>query len=200
MTEFIQSLSSAAPVPGGGGASALIGSIGAALCSMAARLTSGKKRYALYQADIEEALQRSDASMHQLMKLAQKDAEAFEPLARAYGIPKNDPNREAVLESALVRACAAPLEMLEEIDKLSDVLDVLAAKCSRLTVSDVGVAAAALRAAAEGAALNVYINTKGMRNRPDAPEMNRKAAAFIECIVPKCESVYSRVREGLMTS
>ncbi|NLO41248.1 MAG: cyclodeaminase/cyclohydrolase family protein, partial [Ruminiclostridium sp.] len=109
--EFINQLSSKAPVPGGGGASALIGAIGVSLCSMVANLTSGKKKYAEYQQDIEKILEVSQASISRLLALIEKDAEVFEPLSAAYGIPKEDPNREAVLEKALVAACSVPMDI-----------------------------------------------------------------------------------------
>ena len=91
VNDFIKQLSSSSPVPGGGGASALVGGIGVALCSMVANLTSGKKKYEEYQSEIETVLKRTDLSIQYLLDLVEKDAEVFEPLAQAYGIPKDNP-------------------------------------------------------------------------------------------------------------
>ena len=200
MEEFIKQLSSSAPVPGGGGACALVGAVGAALCAMVANLTKGKKKYEEYQAEIETVLERTEGSVQRLLKLIEKDALAFAPLAKAYAIPKDDPGREGVMEDALAAACAVPLEIMEEIEGITDVLEILAEKGTRLALSDVGVAAAALRACAEGAALNVYINTKLMKNRSSAAQSNEKAKAITGSVVFKCEKIYLLVREGLVTA
>ena len=199
LREFMTKLASAEPVPGGGGASALLGGVGVALCSMVANLTTGKKKYAEYQADIDLVLARTDRSLDNMLVLIQKDADVFAPLAQAYGIPKDDPNREAVLESALVAACAVPLEILQAVADIADVLSILAQKGSRLAVSDVGVAAAALQAAAQGAALNVAINTKLMKNRDHAKRQDKKTQELLAAVIPVCQDIYNTVKKGLET-
>ena len=198
--DFIQQLASSAPVPGGGGASALVGGIGVALCAMVANLTSGKKKYLAHQADIEAVLLRTDAAIKRLLALIDEDAGVFEPLSRAYGLPKDEPNRTEIIEEALVTACSVPLAIMGEIGRIADVLDILAQKGSRLAISDVGVAATALRAGIEGAALNVYINTKLMKNRQLAQSLNQQARAMAERVIPVCQTVYAQVMEGLVTS
>jgi len=116
--EFLGELSTDAPVPGGGGASALAGAICSALCSMVASLTTGKKKYAQYQQDIERILKETTELTQTMEQLIQKDADAFEPLSRAYGIPKEDPEREKILEEALRTACSAPMDILREACKI----------------------------------------------------------------------------------
>lgn len=191
--EFINQLSSKAPVPGGGGASALIGAIGVSLCSMVANLTSGKKKYAEYQQDIEKILEVSQASISRLLALIEKDAEVFEPLSAAYGIPKEDPNREAVLEKALVAACSVPMDILKEVSGILDVIVQLTVKGSKLAFSDVGVAASALRSAMESAILNIYINTKMMKDREYALKTNIEAEEILNSGVKTCNEIYRRV-------
>ena len=94
--EFLEELSSSAPVPGGGGASAIVGAMGVALGSMVANLTTGKKKYESVQADIDRILAKADSLCKELAALAQKDAEVFKPLSIAYGLPKNtDEEKEA---------------------------------------------------------------------------------------------------------
>ena len=197
VSDFIKDLSSKDPVPGGGGASALIGAIGVALCSMVANLTFGKKKYAEYQADIDMIISRTSVSIAKLLSLIEKDAEVFEPLSAAYGIPKDDPNRDEILENALVTACSVPMEILKEVANIIDVIEQLAIKGSKLAVSDIGVAASACRAAIEGAIMNVYINTKLMKNRDYAMQLNKEADTIFQDSINRCSTVYQQVIDEL---
>ena len=186
---FVGELSSGAPVPGGGGASALMGAVSAALCSMVANLTTGKKKYAEYQSDIERILGDAARLADEMEALIEKDAEAFEPLSKAYSIPKEEPGRDELLENAL-RIVVKTLEV-------AGIIEELAVKGSRLAISDVGVAAAACRAAACGASMNVYINTKLMKDREYASGMNAKTDAAVAEVVAKCDKAYEAVLGGL---
>ena len=109
MDNFLAVLSSSEPVPGGGGAGALMGATAAALCSMVANLTSGKKKYAEYQSDIERIIRNMNYEIKVFLALINKDAEGFYPLSRAYSIPKDEPGREQTLEQALVLAATYPI-------------------------------------------------------------------------------------------
>lgn len=193
MSEFIKQLSSKSPVPGGGGASALIGALGVSLCSMVANLTSGKKKYAEYQHDIDQILARTQTSTDKLLNLIAKDAEVFEPLSEAYGIPKDNPERDEILERALVRACSVPMDILCEVAGIIDVIEQLSVKGSRLAVSDVAVAASACKCAMESAVMNVYINTKLMKNTEYAAKMNAEAAQMVSDGVDRCGKVYQQI-------
>ena len=197
LLDFLADLSSKNPTPGGGGASALIGAIGASLCSMVANLTSGKQKYAQHQSDIENILSIASQEIPLLIGLIEKDAETFEPLAKAYGIPKEDPDREGILEGALVAACSVPMETLAKMEKIVSLVEELAEKGSRLAVSDIGVAAAACRAAMEGAAMNVYINTKLMKNRERAEKLNAEANGMLESGANRCAAVYQKIAAEL---
>ncbi len=191
--DFIEKLSTKEPTPGGGGASALLGAVAAALASMVAGLTSGKKKYAEYQDDIERIIKNMNFEIKVFLALIDKDAEGFLPLSRAYAIPKDSPEREAVLEQALAVAAQTPFEILKECDKLLSVLDELTVKGSRLALSDVGVAAAACRAAADGAAMNVYANTGLMKKRDYADELNEMTMAYQRRCRDMCDKVYDVV-------
>lgn len=196
-SDFIKELSSKAPVPGGGGASALIGAVGVALCSMVANLTTGKKKYAEYEDDLQIILQRTDKSINSLLNLIKKDAEVFEPLSKAYGIPKEDPNRNEVLEKALIAACSVPMEILREVSEATDIIQQLSIKGSKLAISDVGVAASACRCAMESAIMNVYINTKLMKDREHAGKLNAEAEAMLANGVKICNKIYQQITDGL---
>lgn len=195
--DFIKELSSKAPVPGGGGASALVGAIGVSLCAMVGNLTSGKKKYAEYQEDIERMILMAEASAQTMLGLIKKDAEVFEPLSKAYGIPKDTPGRDEVLEKALILAASAPMEMLDEVTRVIDIIEELELKGSRLAISDVAVAAAACKSALEGAVMNVYINSKLMKNVDYAKELNKKATKMVEDGVGRCQRVYDKISKDL---
>lgn len=197
LNEFTNQLSSAAPVPGGGGASALMGAVSASLCSMVGNLTSGKKKYAEYQADIERIIADAFKLNEDMLALIEKDAEAFEPLAKAYSIPKEEPGRDEILEKALYEAALAPLEIVKKSKEAAALIEELAVKGSRLAISDVGVAASACEACAKGASMNVYINTKLMKNREAASELNKETLALVDECVKICSAAYAEVKGGL---
>ena len=197
LNDFTKELSSGAPVPGGGGASALMGAISASLCSMVGNLTSGKKKYAEYQQDIERIIAEAVSLNERMLSLIEKDAEAFEPLAKAYSIPKEEPGRDGILEKALYEAAMAPLEIVKCSAEVSALIKELVVKGSRLAISDVGVAASACEACAKGAAMNVYINTKLMKDRETAAKLNAETIALVDevCVVSK--AAYDEVKGGL---
>ena len=197
INEFTSQLSSAAPVPGGGGASALMGAVSASLCSMVGNLTSGKKKYAEYQQDIERIIDEAVRLNEKMLTLIEKDAEAFEPLAKAYSIPKEEPGRDEILEKALYEAAMAPLEIVKCSKEVSALITELVVKGSRLAISDVGVAAAACEACAKGASMNVYINTKLMKDREVAAKLNAETIALVDVVSASCKAAYDEVKGGL---
>lgn len=200
-TEFLEELSSKAPVPGGGGASAAVGAFGAALGMMVANLTVGKKKYAAVEEEILAALEELGKLRDRLVALTDRDAQAFEPLSRAYGLPKNTEEekaaREKVMESALYDASVAPLEIMETVLASMDLLEVLGEKGSRLALSDVGVGILFAQAALEGASLNVFINTRIMKDRGRAEELNGRADRMIAEGRGKKERIYSQVLQSV---
>lgn len=198
MELFLEELSSAAPVPGGGGASAAAGAMSAALGSMVGNLTTGKKKYAEYQSEIEEIIVKAGALRDDFKALVEKDAEVFEPLAKAYSIPKEEPGRDEILESCLKTAASAPYEMAVKACETAKILDRLAVIGSRLAISDVGVGATLCRSAAEGAAMNVYINTKLMKDRAYAEDLNGRTLKAVEEVRTSCDKTYETVRKSLM--
>lgn len=197
MKEFINELASKEPTPGGGGASALVGTLAAALLSMVANLTSGKKKYAMYQEDVDRILIYLQEAIEELYSGIKKDEEAFAPLAKAYKIPKEDPKREEIMEKALLAAALTPLELTKKLYELVPVMEELEEKGSSLALSDVAVAAVACKAAMEGAVMNVYINTKSLKNPEIADGLNRKAMEMTQDGGKRCQAVYDRILKKL---
>lgn len=172
VTEFTELLASPAPVPGGGGASALVASIGAALADMVGELTVGKKKYADVEPQLRALMARAQDLRFRLLQCVEKDAEAFEPLSRAYGIPKDDPSRDAVMERCLRTAAEAPLEIFDLCCKAIELQKEFAEKGSKLVASDAATGAALCAGALYGAAVNVKVNTKLMKDRSYAEAIN----------------------------
>ena len=178
--DFAVVLSSREPVPGGGGVAALVGAFGMALCSMAGNLTLGRKKYAAVEVDIRKLLVEGEMVRSRLLELVDEDAAAFEPLSKAYSIPKDEPGRAEILEAATLRACVAPLEMMRCCCRAIDLLEEMLDKGSTMLVSDVGCGALCCRAALESASLNIFVNTKTMKNRTEAEKMDAVADEMLQ--------------------
>ena len=199
--EFLDVLSSKEPVPGGGGASALAGALGNALGQMVANLTIGKKKYALVEDEIKELAERMKGIQGQFSALADQDAKVFAPLAKCYSLPSGTEEEKAykaeVMEARLLDASLVPMEIMEKASEMLEIMDILADKGSRMAVSDVGVGVQFIRTALLGAVMNVYINTKSMKNREKADEMNEKAERLIKEGTEAADRIYQKVLEQL---
>ena len=199
--EFLDVLSSKEPVPGGGGASALAGALGNALGQMVANLTIGKKKYALVEDEIKELAARMKGIQGQFSALADQDAKVFAPLAKCYSLPSGTEEEKAykaeVMEARLLDASLVPMEIMEKASEMLEIMDILADKGSRMAVSDVGVGVQFIRTALLGAVMNVYINTKSMKNREKAEEMNEKAERLIKEGTEAADRIYQKVLEQL---
>jgi len=193
LTQFLDKLATKEPVPGGGGASALAGAIGVALGNMVGSLTVGKKKYAAVEADIIALNEKAEEVRHALCALIEKDAEVFEPLSRAYSIPKDDPTRDEVMAKVLKEASLVPLEIMRNCCKALDLISEYAQKGSVIAISDAGCAAAMCKAALESAALNVYINTKSMKDRELAESMNAEVQEMMDKYCRMASEVYASV-------
>lgn len=199
--DYLEVLASKAPVPGGGGASALGGALAAALGQMVANLTVGKKRYA----DVEEEMQGFLCALNicqmEMTALADKDAEVFAPLAAAYGLPSETEEQKAekdrVMEENLLAASLVPIQIMEKAVGIMAILAEMEQKGSRMAVSDVGVAVQFARTALTGAVMNVYINTRSMKNRERAEELNRQAKELLREGIEKADVIYDRVLKKL---
>jgi formiminotetrahydrofolate cyclodeaminase len=195
--EFVEVLASKAPVPGGGGASALVGAVGMALGNMVGSLTVGKKKYADVEADIIALKEKATALQADFLRLVERDAEVFEPLAKAYGMPRETEEEKAekarVMAIVLKDACSVPMEIMEKCCEAIEIIKEFAAKGSALAISDAGVGAAFCKAALEGASLNVYINTKSMANKEYAAELNAKCDAMLAKYPAMADEIFESV-------
>lgn len=191
--EFAAALAAKTPTPGGGGASAAVGALGAALCSMVANYTVGKKKYAAVEEDVKAILAEADALRSRLLELVDEDSAAFEPLSRAYGIPKDDPGREEVMEQCLRQAAAPPMELLRLSCRAIELHRELLDKGSVMVLSDVGTGAVLCWSALYGAWLNLKVNTKPMADRAYAEGLNAQADELVNKYWKIAEEVYEAV-------
>ena len=191
--EFSERLASAAPVPGGGGASALAGAVGTALAQMVGELTVGKGSFAHVKDELCDRMAQAQDLRVRLLRCVERDAAAFEPLSRAYGIPKDDPRRDEVMERCLKDAAAVPLEIFDLCCEAIELQKVFAEKGSPLVASDAATGAALCAGALYGAAVNVKVNTKLMQDRPYAEAVNAHIDENLERYRALAEETFNTV-------
>ena len=191
--DFAGALASKASVPGGGGAAAMAGALGIALCSMVGNFTVGKKAYAAVEDDVKAMMARAEELRLRLLELVQADALAFAPLSRAYGIPKDDPTRAQVMEEATLNACKAPIEMVRCCADAIGLLWEMLAKGSKMLISDVGCGALLCKAAMESAAMNVFVNTKTLPDRAQAEAIEDEIDDLMDKYVLMADDIAEQV-------
>lgn len=195
--EFAHELASKKPVPGGGGTAALTAALGAALNTMVANFSIGKKKLLDCREKHEELISRGEALREKLVDLVNKDAEAFEPLSRAYAMPAGTDEeikeKEEVLQKCLKEACCAPMETLkctfEAILMHQEIQDI----SSRNIISDVGVGVQCLKAALNSAYLNVLINLCSISDEMYVAEHKEKAEKLVKEGCLAADEVYNKV-------
>lgn len=199
--DWFEELSSGAPVPGGGGASAMGGAAAASLGMMVGNLTVGKKKYAAVEADVKEYMLKLKKLRDEMLVLIEKDAECFKPLAAAYSLPSSTDEekaeKEKVMAEALLTACSVPLEIMEKGLDICLILEELAVKGSVMAISDVAVGVEFVRTAVLGASMNVYINTKSMKDRETAEKYNAHADELNKTVAEKADAVFDKIKETL---
>lgn len=195
--DFAEELASKKPVPGGGGAAAMVAALGAALNTMVANFSYGKKKFIDIKDKHEELIKRGEILRVKLIDLVNKDAEVFEPLSRAYVMPSNTDEEKALknktLQKCLTAACSAPMETLEfSYDAIllhEEILDI----SSKNIISDVGVGVQFLKAALNSAYLNVLINLNSMDDEDYVRGQREKAEEFVDRGTKVADEVYQKV-------
>ena len=139
---------------------------------------------------------RCEQLQAELLDQVAADKEGFLPLARAYGMPKDDPARAEKLAAASADACKTPLHIMELCCRALDAMAVLAEKGSRLAVSDAGCGAAILGGALRAASLNVLVNTKAM-GAAGAP-LNERCLALLAQGEAAADAVFAQVKHDLL--
>ena len=196
LSDFTAQLASAQPAPGGGGAAALTGALAASLAAMAANVTAANPRYAERSDALRSLIDACETQRTTLLALIEADAAGFLPLQKAYAIPRTDPDRAAKLAAAAQTACLAPLAMLEHCAQTALLLTAALETTSPLLRSDVGCAAALCRAAAEAAAMNVFVNT-GLLAPDERTATEARAEHLRATVVQSCAQTADAVFAAL---
>uniref|UniRef100_A0A7C3RLB9 Sugar ABC transporter substrate-binding protein n=1 Tax=Dictyoglomus thermophilum TaxID=14 RepID=A0A7C3RLB9_DICTH len=202
--EFIDLLASKEPAPGGGAAAALVGSIGVALSSMVANLTIGKEKFKDKEELMEEIVEKNEKLQKELLDLIEKDAEAFNKVAEALKLPKNNPEekekRKEILENTLKEASLVPLEVMKKSLEALKILENTLGNSNPNAVSDIGVSALCLKSAIQSAWLNVKINLVSIRDKNFVNEIQRQAESLLEEGIQLADRIYEEVESVLQIS
>lgn len=200
--DYIKALSSSEPIPGGGGATALAGSIGTALGNMVGALTVNKEKFADVKDELKVYMKEAEEIQLILLKLVDKDAAAFRPLVNAYKLPTNTEEERAekdkIMADALEMACTAPMEIMEYCCRAIEICNEFARKGAKVALSDAGVGVVLCKSALQGAALNVFINTRLMKDEKRREELNKKAITMLTEYTVKADTVYAKVYRYLL--
>ena len=196
-TDFVAQLSSKAPVPGGGGVAALAGALGTALGGMVCSLTTGKKKYAEFEEDIQRILARTGELQDRLLRLIDEDAENFYPLSQAYGLPKDTEEQKKVKEETLQKclkvAIQGPAEIMRVCHEAVVLEEELADKGSKLAISDVGCGVLLLKGAIQSAWLNVIVNLNCITDDAYCSALREELVPLMEKDCAVCDAVYEKV-------
>lgn len=200
-SDFAKELAAKKPVPGGGGAAALAGALGAALNSMVANYSLGKKKLLDYEKQHMDILRRGEKLRLDLLELINKDAESFEPLSRAYiMVSETDEEKQAKekeLQKCLKEACSAPLETLRLSYQCILLHEELVDISSKTIISDVGVGVQCLRAALNSAYLNVLINLNSISDEEYVKTNSEASRKLLEDGIKRADAVYEKVTDIL---
>ena len=200
-TEFVTVLASNAPVPGGGGASALVGAIGTALGNMVGSLTVGKKKYAEFEELAQSAQAKALDLKARFVDVMDRDTEAFNVVSAAFGMPKATDEekaaRSAAIQKGLEGCTKTPFEMMELACETLELTQSLLGKTNDSAASDLGVSALSLRSAIQGAWLNVLINVGSLKNKELGEDYRKKGEALLAKALPLADQIYDTVVKSM---
>ena len=199
--EFVDLLASDAPAPGGGSAAALEGALGAALTAMVCSLTIGKKKYAEYEALAAEAQKKAASLKERFVDVMDRDTEAFNVVSAAFGMPKATDEEKAARSAAIqegLKGCTkTPFEMMELAAETLELTASILGKSNDSAASDLGVSALSLRAAIQGAWLNVLINIGSLKDTALAEDYRQKGEALLARALPLADQIYDTVVKAM---
>ena len=199
--EFVDLLASDATAPGGGSAAALEGALGAALTAMVCGLTVGKKKYAEFQELAEEAQKKATDLKARFVDVMDRDTEAFNVVSAAFGMPKETDEekaaRSAAIQKGLEGCTKTPFEMMELAVETLELTASVLGKSNDSAASDLGVSALSLRAAIQGAWLNVLINIGSLKDQELAADYRQKGEALLARALPLADEIYNTVVKAM---
>ncbi len=195
---FTEKAASKDPVPGGGGVSALAGSLGASLAEMVTNLTIGKKKFLDYTEELTAIKDEADTLRKDLLQCIDEDAEAFEPLAKAYALPKDSEGYAEKMESCLHEAAQPPRHIMKLCARVIELDERLAVIGSKLAVSDAATSVMLAHGALYGGYMNVIVNTRLMKDREFADAMNAECREMLDTYGKKALQTYDNIVRRLI--
>ncbi|MEX1061242.1 MAG: methenyltetrahydrofolate cyclohydrolase [Methyloceanibacter sp.] len=199
--EFLDALASQAATPGGGGAAAIIGAMGAALVSMVCNLTIGKKKYAEVEPEMKDVLAKTEALRLRLTDMIEDDAKAFDAVMGAYGMAKETDQqktaRDQAIQAALKQATDVPMRCCHAAREVIDLAAIAADKGNLNVISDAGVGVLAAYAALRSAALNVFTNARMINDKTFAEAKLKELNQLLAGAEAATEKAYGIVRGKL---
>lgn len=200
VTQFCDVLASDAPAPGGGSTAALEGALGAALTAMVCGLTTvgkSKEKYAEYQEFVLASQKKALDLKARFVDVMDRDTEAFNVVSAAFGMPKATDEekaaRSAAIQKGLEGCTRTPFEMMELAAETLELTAELLGKTNDSAASDLGVSALSVRAAIQGAWLNVLINIGSLKNKELAEDYRKKGEALLAKALPLADQIYQNV-------
>jgi glutamate formiminotransferase / formiminotetrahydrofolate cyclodeaminase len=191
--KFLDELAKGTATPGGGSAAAFSAAAGAALVSMVARLTIGKKKYSDVDTQMKSVVERTETLRAELSQAVREDASAFEALMAAYKLPKDDPEavekRDQEIQSATLKAAQVPLQVAEKALEVLELATEVVALGNVNAITDGASGAALAQAALTAAGLNVKVNTSDLKDRSAATKMLSDLQSFEDRAVKLHEKV-----------
>ena len=168
LRQFCNETLSDSPAPGGGSVAALMGALGVSLGGMVANLSAGKRGWDEKLKYFSDWAVKAQQLKDELLFLVDEDTAAFNKVMDAFSLPKDSAEekaaRSAAIQLATAYAAEVPLRVMEAAFKSYQILLEMAEQGNPASVSDVGVGLLAVRACIEGAAKNVRINLKSLKD------------------------------------
>lgn len=200
VAQFVDALASGEPVPGGGAAAAIAGSLGAALVAMVANLSVGRPKYAEHAALLDRTIPAATELQDRMLALSDEDAEAFTGYGAAMKLPRDTDEekaaRTAAIREAALAATLSPLKTVEATLEIVALAEGLAGRSNKNASSDLEVAALMSVAACRAAAANVYINLPSLGDETRARELFERTEAIADTVDRLAAQTRELVRKG----
>lgn len=183
VTQFVEETGRESAAPGGGTVSALMGSLGAALATMVANLSSHKAGWDDQWEIFSQWAERGQVCQRELLHLVDEDTEAFNKVMAAFSMPKTTDEEKALrnkaIQAATLYAAEVPLRTMQATLPVLDICQEMATNGNPNSVTDAGVGALAARSAIIGAGMNVKINAASLTDKSKAAELKQTADSII---------------------
>ncbi|HET6348589.1 MAG TPA: cyclodeaminase/cyclohydrolase family protein, partial [Candidatus Krumholzibacteria bacterium] len=201
LRDFADSTSDGTAVPGGGSVAALCGAMAAALTAMVGNLTYGKKGYEPVSKAMSDTAAQAQEIKTEFMRAIDDDSRAFDAVMAANRLPKathdDQARRDAAVQEATLRAIEVPMSVMRACAKTVPLAERVARDGNKNSISDAGVAALCLKAAAHGAYLNVVINVAGLSDSGAAERARKEARGLLDQVTNACANVVETVEAGM---